>query len=225
MEEEKTIRKQDTGFAQISNKILNDSQLSLKAKGLYAYMFSKPNGWQFSAQRIANENKDGVDSIYSAFNELLDCRVIERKKLNTGRFIYKLLIKPSVEKAKKGKSQLGKTATISNTDVLSNTYLKSNTNTLQPVGCVNEIAEIINLFKVINPLISFGNKTQRGAVEVLIKKFGFEELKRMVEMTMEIQGKEYAPTITTPYQFKEKIGAVKIYFDRQKSNKYKITSI
>lgn len=224
MEEEKEIRKQDTGFTQISNKILYDKNLSLKAKGLYCYMFSKPIKWYFSADRIAKENNNGIDAIYSAFDELLKYGFIQRKKLASGRFVYTLMIKPYRENPSMGKSQAGKTQGISNTELKSNTIILSNTN-MQPDGCEKNISEIINLFKPVNPFINFGNKTQRAVSKELIEKFSYEKLKMMIEKTVEIQGKKYAPTITSPYQFKNKIGEIKIYFDRQKDNKIKITNV
>ena len=74
------------------------------------------------------------------------------------------------------------------------------------------IAEILDLFyKTINPDISFGNKTTRSACEHLIKKYGLEPAKGATKYAISIQGKPYAPTITTPYQLKEKMSALIIY--------------
>lgn len=53
-------QKAETGFAQIKNEILEDKNLSWKAKGIYAYMFSKPNDWDFSEARIARAGMGGV---------------------------------------------------------------------------------------------------------------------------------------------------------------------
>ena len=105
--------------------------------------------------------------------------------------------------------------------------VKKNTNTLQPYGCGKEIAELIYLFKPVNPTINYGNKTQRKSIEELLKLFDYEKLKSMIEITVKHQGKEFMPTITTPWQFKEKLGAIKIYFERLKNNnnKFKITSL
>jgi hypothetical protein len=83
------------------------------------------------------------------------------------------------------------------------------------------IVEIINLFKPINPMISFNNKTYRNTTAELIEKFGFEKVKSMIEATVAIQGKDYAPTVTNPWQFKKKLGDIKVYFERQKSKQNK----
>ncbi|MEA3430176.1 MAG: replication protein [Nanoarchaeota archaeon] len=91
-----------------------------------------------------------------------------------------------------------------------------------------QINEIFNLFyESINPTINFANKTSRSATETLIKKFGFDQITRMVKQTIAIQGKQYAPVVTTPYEFKEKLGKLHIYFKREKeqANKNKIEEV
>lgn len=52
------------------NEILNDPRLSFKAKGLYGYIQSKPDGWEFSADKILTQTKDGRDGINAGLNEL-----------------------------------------------------------------------------------------------------------------------------------------------------------
>lgn len=45
-------------FTIVSNFLLNDKTLSFKAKGLFAYLFSKPDDWDFSVERIDLEGTD-----------------------------------------------------------------------------------------------------------------------------------------------------------------------
>jgi len=52
------LQKAATDFTQVSNRVLTDVRLSWKSKGLYAYLFSKPDNWNFSADRIKNEGSD-----------------------------------------------------------------------------------------------------------------------------------------------------------------------
>jgi hypothetical protein len=80
--------------------------LSLKAKGLYSYMRSKPNGWDFSAKRIAEENKDGRGAILAAMKELEDSGYLQRTKRGDGRVVYVLSsnayvgIEPRIDKSR-----------------------------------------------------------------------------------------------------------------------------
>lgn len=75
--------------------------------------------------------------------------------------------------------------------------------------------EIMNIFNTINPMLNWGDRKNRNACVEMIEKFGFEETKKMAEAIIAVQGKQYAPTATTPYEMKEKIAKFKIYFDRE----------
>lgn len=57
-------------FGVTPNDLLTNPEITLKAKGLYAYIQSKPDNWDFSALRIAYETKEGRDSIQSTLREL-----------------------------------------------------------------------------------------------------------------------------------------------------------
>lgn len=52
-------------FTTVPNSVLNDPRLSWKSKGLWAYIQSKPDGWDFSSERIAKDSADGVESVRS----------------------------------------------------------------------------------------------------------------------------------------------------------------
>lgn len=57
-------------YATVPNLLLNDSNISLKAKGLYAFIQSKPDNWEFSAERISSQLKEGLPSIKASLQEL-----------------------------------------------------------------------------------------------------------------------------------------------------------
>lgn len=50
--------------------VLNDIRLSWRAKGLWAYMMSLPDDWDYSIRGLATRAKDGRDSVMSGLNEL-----------------------------------------------------------------------------------------------------------------------------------------------------------
>ncbi len=111
-------------FAQITNAVLNDTSLSLKAKGLYSYIYSKPIGWDFAAKRIALETTDGEDSIKKGLQELEQQGWLIREKQPSGRNKYILMLakqkaeEPAVDMPTEGKSLEGQTAPRSNEDLL-----------------------------------------------------------------------------------------------------------
>lgn len=67
---------------------MTDPNLSLKAKGLYAYLFSKPDGWIFYRDKILAENKDSKASFQSGINELINAGYVKRYQLKVkqGKF-------------------------------------------------------------------------------------------------------------------------------------------
>ena len=78
---------------------------------------------------------------------------------------------------------------------------------------VNQVFEVF--YKTVNPAINYGNKGTRAAAEWLIKKYGLEKTIGMARFACEIQGQPYSPTITTPYQLKENLGKLMIYYQKQ----------
>jgi hypothetical protein len=75
---------------------------------------------------------------------------------------------------------------------------------LQPDGC--DINPLLNEFLGINPTINFGNITQRDVLKDLVKKFGYDKTLNTIKYAVSVQGKKYAPVITTPHQLKNKLG-------------------
>ena len=65
-----SIKKRERDFVQVSNSFLRDDRISFKAKGLFSYMFSMSDNWNFTIRSIATQQKDGYDSVKSALKEL-----------------------------------------------------------------------------------------------------------------------------------------------------------
>lgn len=77
-------------FTQVPNGLLYDSNISFKAKGIWAYMSAKPEGWKFSADRIAEETKEERKAILAGLKELSEAGYITAKKKGDGRIEYTL---------------------------------------------------------------------------------------------------------------------------------------
>ena len=74
-----------------------------------------------------------------------------------------------------------------------------------------EINKIISLFQEVNPSIGkyYGNKTQRGAVERMLKIYGKEKLEEIIHALPAINQKQYWPKSTTPVQLEDNLGKYK----------------
>lgn len=89
------LRKGDgVPYTQINNEILYSPDLSLKAKGLYAFMYAKPDDWNFTASSMASQLKEGKRAILNILNELKEFGLLDYKKLNSGRGVYTIYSSP-----------------------------------------------------------------------------------------------------------------------------------
>lgn len=83
-------RQKPKGYTVISNYMFTNDTLSLKAIGLFCYMVSRPEGWNFSERGLASQLKDGKASIASALRELKEKKYIRMEpyqKDKLGRMI------------------------------------------------------------------------------------------------------------------------------------------
>ena len=70
-------------FSIINNDTLNDDRLSFKARGLLAYMLSKPDDWQFYVSELQKHSqKDGRRAIESALKEIQEAGYLQRKQMH-----------------------------------------------------------------------------------------------------------------------------------------------
>lgn len=67
-------------FTQVPNQIINDKNVSLKAKGLYLFMLSKPDNWDFSLNGMASQLKESKPAILRIIDELLSFGYLEKIK-------------------------------------------------------------------------------------------------------------------------------------------------
>lgn len=58
-------------YVMINKEFLRNTKLSLKAKGLLAYILSLPDDWKIYIKELANHHKDGKDSISATLKELI----------------------------------------------------------------------------------------------------------------------------------------------------------
>lgn len=105
----------------------------------------------------------------------------------------------------------------------SNSNLNSNSNSKEAKRSF-ATNNLIELFKNINPSYErlFSNKTQRSALERMIKKYGSEKMEKIINSLEITNSKKYAPTITTPLQLENKLGDLIAYIKKEADNKNKI---
>lgn len=80
-------------FTIVENQIADGygGRIGLKAAGMYLHLCSKPDGWTFSAKRMAKIWKDGECSIKNTLKELESAGLLARKRVRGGKMEYILL--------------------------------------------------------------------------------------------------------------------------------------
>lgn len=130
-----TIRKQRVNFTQISNDLLNDSSISLTAKGIYSFMFSKPDNWNFTIKSMSKQLKEGQRAIGNALKELKDNGWVIYTKYTNGTGRYDILIEPLLDPKLQNEdmaqqSQSCKKATSSNVNVTKRSAISNKDNSI-----------------------------------------------------------------------------------------------
>jgi len=100
-------------FTQVYNLLLEDPSISYKAKGLFAYIQSKPSNWEYYIKDLVNHSKDGKDSVLSGLRELERAGYLKRSIVrgDNGRTTHSdYILSYDKEFNEGGKSECGFTA-------------------------------------------------------------------------------------------------------------------
>lgn len=130
-----TIKNKGCGFTQVSNGLLEDPRLSYKAKGLYCYMASRPDNWQFFETQLQSVSTEGRDAVKAALKELVNAGWLHRSNETVrkgGKFssyVYEIVHRDGLTAADEPLrfNRCGKPAT-NNTDI--NNTDKNNTDNI-----------------------------------------------------------------------------------------------
>lgn len=167
------------GFTQVDNRVISDKRMSLKALGLFTYMWSKPDDWEFYVLAISKDFKDGRDSIRSAINELINLGYVKRtrKHKENGQlaaYDYILFDEPKTEKPSQavtydgktyvGKTYVGKSAT-------TNTYC-TNTNLTNDWLIDNKLSSLPEKLGETERQWGMLSTKTKGSLEGLARQFG-----------------------------------------------------
>jgi hypothetical protein len=94
--------KRENPYVMIDKCGLNDERLSWKAKGLLAYLLSKPDDWQIYESDLIKRAKDGRDAVRTALRELEKYGYMSRRQMRSeggsfGQMEYVIYERPITE--------------------------------------------------------------------------------------------------------------------------------
>lgn len=73
------IKRTNNNYTNISNILVRDKRLTWKARGIFLYMWSQADNWQFYVREIASHAVDGERALTSGLKELEECGYLIRK--------------------------------------------------------------------------------------------------------------------------------------------------
>src|SRR5690606_7187327 len=186
------VRK-DTNYVVMDKTFLNDTRLSWKAKGILAYMLSKPDDWTFYLDELVKHSTDGESSFKSGFNELKKYGYVrrERQKREDGTFKWETIVYerpytdfPSVENPSM-ENPLVENPSMENQTLLNNNKLNNNKLSNNKLSNDNNLpyVEIVNY---LNDVAGKKFKHTTRKTQTLIKarlKEGFtvNDFKRVID--------------------------------------------
>ena len=169
---EKIVVKKETNYTVISNVFLRDERMSLKCKGLLAYLLSLPNDWKLYVTELKERHRDGITAIYSALKELEELGYLKRER------IRKLGRIQGIEYL------ISETPNLENLNVENQALLNTDSNkvnTLQTNYIIDwkNIADEINFNDIDNFIDYWTEKSPRGRKMRFEKQKTFDVKRRM----------------------------------------------
>jgi len=81
----KIIKQRQKGFTTIDNKVIRDDKLSWKARGIFAYLWSQSDDWNFYETEIVKHSVDGRNSLRTGLKELEKFGYLKRKRIRNDK--------------------------------------------------------------------------------------------------------------------------------------------
>lgn len=104
------INKKSSGFFTITNnQLIRDNRLSWKARGIFTYLWSMADGWEFRVNEVSRHAKDGRDSLRAGLKELEEYGYLKRHyKQNDGGKLdgYEWILNDSPEAGKSAENSV-----------------------------------------------------------------------------------------------------------------------
>lgn len=222
-------RKPDAPYGWEPREMIFSDDLSLKAKGLWLYINTKPVGWEFSSVRIAKEIQEGERSIRHTLQELIDKGYLVRHKFADGRVDYELLVKPVGTNASLLKQQTAEPHDIIYKEDInrkSNTkkdLVLSDDNTKGADAEVTygkaEINQLFELWKTATGLpITSNTKKNRYACNNLLNKYGLDGVEKLIRVVERAQTDRYAPRVADFCDLQAKLNQLLVWAKGQTVN-------
>lgn len=183
-------------YSIISNSIMQDTNLSWKAKGILCYLLHLPDDWKINLVHLEKQATDGIESLRSGFKELQDSGYIQHDTIrDKGRILSHVWIvheepsfvsekpshnkyEPETGKPYSGFSRSGKSATTNTKESESkDSYsIQKTKDILAPTGALSADADDLLSFFIQNL------KERKDDIRIPDPKKWLDEIDRMIRI-------------------------------------------
>lgn len=201
------LKKDVQGYGRTPNTLLNDNTITLKAKGIFAYMESKPDDWEFSVNKLEYALKESESAISSALKELEANGYLSRKKYQNEKGHW------GIEYTLSDKTLAGKTQARENPvqgkppkhtkkvepkkDIQNKVTVTKVTGLTPETYGNNDINEMFEYWQnTVGYEISSRIQANRYACKNLLAKYKVAGVKQLIDATAIAQSDQYAPRIS-----------------------------
>jgi DnaD/phage-associated family protein len=210
--------KRKTNFTIISNVGMNDERLSFKAKGLLAYLLTKPDDWRVNERHLETVGPDGVTAVRAALKELELCGYLQRdrERDDQGLFVWTSIVydEPCVDNPSMDKPSVDNRTLVS-TEETSTDGVKTEKKAVEAAATAPTVGEAWadNMPGLMTPMIlsrleelekEYSEREIVGAIEIAVKRnkrnLGYVEgvLRRGVDLPSNGSKPKTAAYITDP---------------------------
>ena len=203
-------------FAQIPNATLQDTSISLEAKGLLCFMLSKPTNWQWHKSQVMAETGCGRDRFNRLWKELVDAGYLHKERRegqNLNHFNYTLYDLATADVQGTGfqayEVQGEGSPTTTKTDRTKTDLTKTNEIIEAALSLVSRMQT--NRQSTIGDTFP-ETKAQRNIMAVLVRQHGEEVVSKVMDWAM--ADSFWAGVIITPTMLHKHFGKLKFQSSR-----------
>lgn len=214
----RTEKNRNNPYVMINKTALDDEKLSWKAKGIWCYLMSKPDGWKCQVEDLKKHSKDGTDSVKAGLRELREHGYMIKRPIKNDKNIIieweEILFEVPADEAKEvfanqeikriaslekrrnkksinGKSTSGFSSSGKPNHIINTKVLSTNLSTNE-ISSSKVNTESNNLIDYFNENICELKKTTRVKFEKFIKNKSIEFVKALIDYQTEIGTRSYA---------------------------------
>jgi len=78
----RVVKNKENPYAQIDRRVIENADLSFKARGILIYLLSKPDGWEVNMVDINNRSTDGMAAVRSGVKELQAAGYLKHERIH-----------------------------------------------------------------------------------------------------------------------------------------------